>query len=212
LVIESRDLCQQRIRRPANATVDILLAHYYIKGVMSSGKLITDYQFELVEDHHHPGSGNYSVRVVIPDDISGVFPYLNAVLDDPRYDYTNNVVIGSKNKIRYAFRPHEIHVAVLADRSNVSDISKEAVDLVNQTWKDRDHITPSLRERKLPPVYVIYKSLPQTANCKKCGYPTCLAFAAALRSGEARLEQCPLLLEPEYNKSKEQIITLFSAD
>jgi ArsR family metal-binding transcriptional regulator len=212
LVIESKDLCQWRIRRPANATVDILLPYYYIKDAMSSGKLITDYQFELVEDHHHPGSGNYSVRVIIPGDISGVFPYLNAVLDDPWYDYNNHVVIGSKNKIRYAFRPHEIHVAVLADRSNVSDISKEAVDLVNQTWKNRDHITPRLRERKIPPVYDIYKCLPQTANCKKCGYLTCLAFAAALRSGEARLDQCPLLLEPEHSKNRKYIISLFSAD
>ena len=178
---------------------------------MSSSKPITDYQFELVEDHHHPGSGNYSVRVVIPDDISGVFPYLNAVLDDSWYDHNNNVLIGSKDKIRYAFRPHEIHVAALADRSNVSDISKKAVDLVNQTWKDRDHITPSLRERKLPPAYDIYKSLPQT-NCKKCGYPTCLAFAAALRSGKARLEECPLLLEPEHDKNREYIIGLFPAD
>lgn len=179
---------------------------------MSSSKLIADYQFELVEDHHHPGSGNYSVRVVIPDDISGVFPYLNAVLDDPWYDYNNHVLIGSKDKIRYAFRPHEIHVAVLADRSNVSDISKKAVDLANQTWKNRDHITPSSRERKLPPAYDIYKSLPQTTNCKKCGYPTCLAFAAALRSGKATLEQCPLLLEPEYVKNREHISSLFSAD
>jgi ArsR family metal-binding transcriptional regulator len=191
--------------------IDFLLARYYFRDVMTAGKLITDYQFELVEDHHHPGSGNYSVRVMVPDDIRGILPYLNTVLDDPWYDYTNHVLIGSKNGIRYAFRPHEIHVAVLADRSNVSDISKEAVDLVNQTWKDRDHITPSLRERKLPPVYDIYKSLPQN-NCTKCGYPTCLAFAGALRSGEARLEQCPLLLEPEYTKSKEHIITLFSAD
>ena len=178
---------------------------------MISSTLITDYQFDLVEDHHHPGSGDYSVRVTVPDDISAIFPYLNTVLDDPWYNYHNNVLIGSKNKIRYAFRPHEIHVAVRADRSNASDICKAAVDLVNQTWKDRDHITPSLRERKLPPVYDIYQSLPKT-NCKKCGYPTCLAFAAALRSGEASLEQCPLLLEPEYAQNREQIIALFSAD
>ena len=191
--------------------IAIFLARYYFRDVMTSSKLITDYKFELVEDHHHPGSGNYSVRVTVLEDISGVFPYLNTVLDDPWYDDANHVLIGSKNNIRYAFRPHEIRVAVLADRSNVSDISEEAVDLVNQTWEDHDHITPSLRERKLPPVYDIYKSLPQT-NCKKCGYPTCLAFAAALRSGEASLEQCPLLFEPEYAKNREQIIALFSAD
>jgi ArsR family metal-binding transcriptional regulator len=178
---------------------------------MSYSKLITDYQFELVEDHHQPGSGNYSVCVMVRDDISGVFPYLNTILDNPWCDYTSCILIGSRNKIRYAFRAHEIRVAVLADRSNVSDISKEAVDLVNETWKNHDDITPSFRKRKLPQAYDIYKSLPQT-NCKKCGYATCVAFATALRSGEARLKQCPLLIEPEYAKNRENIIKLFSGD
>jgi len=178
---------------------------------MTSSDLITNYQFELVEDHHHPGSGNYSVRIILPGDISEVFPFLNTVLDDTRYDPQNYVLIGSRSKVRYAFRPHEIRVAVRADRSNVSNISKEAIDLVNQTWKERNNITPSLIERKLPPVYDIFKSLPRT-NCKKCGYPTCLAFASALRSGEARLEQCSLLLQPEYSSNRKEIIALLSID
>ncbi len=179
--------------------------------MMTSDKLINEYKFELVEDHHHPGSGNYSVRVKLSDDISTVFPYLNTLLDDTWYDYKNRILIGSRNKTRHAFRPREIHVAVLADRSNVADIAGEAVDFVNKAWKEHDHIVPSLIQRKLPAVYEIYKFLPQT-NCKKCGYPTCLAFASALRSGEVKLEQCPLLLEPEYSRNKEHIISLFSAD
>jgi len=36
----------------------------------------------------------------------------------------------------------------------------------------------------------IYKHLPKT-NCKECGSPTCLAFAMALASGKASLEDCP---------------------
>jgi ArsR family metal-binding transcriptional regulator len=190
--------------------VDILVARSYIIPMMPN-KLISNYQFELVEDHHHPGSGNYSVRVILPGDISAVFPYLNTVLDDPWYDHTNHVLIGSRNKIRYAFRPYEIRIAVLADRSNVSDISREAVDFVNQTWETRVHLTPRLRERKIPPVYDIYKLLPRT-NCGKCGYLTCLAFAAALCAGEVKLEQCPLLLQSEYSRNRERIIALFSDD
>ena len=178
---------------------------------MVSNNLITNYQFELVEDHHHPGSGNYSVRIILPGDISKVFPYLNTMLDDTKYDPQNCILIGSRNKVRYAFRPHEIRVAVRADRSNVSNISEEAVSLVNQTWKERDNITPSVIERKLPPVYDIFRLLPGT-NCKKCGYPTCLAFAAALRSGEAKLEQCILLLQPEYSSNRENIIDLLSIE
>jgi len=36
----------------------------------------------------------------------------------------------------------------------------------------------------------IYKLLPKT-NCKKCGYPTCLAFAMKLAAGKADVESCP---------------------
>jgi len=36
----------------------------------------------------------------------------------------------------------------------------------------------------------IFKLLPKT-NCKECGVPTCMAFAMALASGKATLEQCP---------------------
>ncbi len=36
----------------------------------------------------------------------------------------------------------------------------------------------------------IYKFLPKT-NCKKCGFPTCLAFAMALAQKKASLDKCP---------------------
>lgn len=36
----------------------------------------------------------------------------------------------------------------------------------------------------------IYKQLPKT-NCKKCGFPTCLAFAMALSQKKTSLDKCP---------------------
>lgn len=36
----------------------------------------------------------------------------------------------------------------------------------------------------------IFKHLPKT-NCKKCDFPTCLAFAMALANGKASLDACP---------------------
>jgi CO dehydrogenase/acetyl-CoA synthase gamma subunit (corrinoid Fe-S protein) len=40
----------------------------------------------------------------------------------------------------------------------------------------------------------LYKLLPQT-NCRKCGLPSCLAFAAAVIKGDKRLEACPHLTQ-----------------
>ena len=36
----------------------------------------------------------------------------------------------------------------------------------------------------------IFKLLPKT-NCKKCGFPTCLAFAMKLASNQVALDACP---------------------
>ena len=36
----------------------------------------------------------------------------------------------------------------------------------------------------------IFKHLPKT-NCKKCGHPTCLAFAMKLAAKQASLDSCP---------------------
>ena len=40
----------------------------------------------------------------------------------------------------------------------------------------------------------IFKLLPKT-NCKKCGKPTCLAFAMALAQKKAQLDECPYASE-----------------
>ncbi len=176
----------------------------------SMAKLISNYKYELIEDHHSFGSGRYSLVVILPDDISAVFPYLNSVLDDTRYYPEDKILIGMSNKQGYAFRPHEIRIAVLVDAASASCIAGEAVELVNRVWEDRDHIIPSVRERKLPAAFDIYRLLPKS-NCKKCG-STCLAFAAKLRSSQARLEQCPLLSQPEHADSRERIVALFALD
>jgi ArsR family metal-binding transcriptional regulator len=174
-------------------------------------ELITDYRFELVEDHHSAGSGRYGVRVLLPADISACFPYLNTVLDDPVYDHENGILIGSEGRGRYAFRPHEIQAGMVADSAEAPPLAEAVVRLVNRVWRERDGIRPSLRERKLPTVYGVYKLLPGT-NCRECGYPTCLACAADMRNKAVPPEKCPPLSRPEYADNRAQILELFSSD
>ncbi len=54
-----------------------------------------------------------------------------------------------------------------------------------------------------PNALEIYKLLPRK-NCRKCGV-TCMEFAVKLLKGEAKLEDCPLLLQPEYKGSYEKL-------
>jgi ArsR family metal-binding transcriptional regulator len=176
----------------------------------SPNKLITEYSFELVEDHHSHGSGRYGARVILPVDISASFPYLNAILEDSIYDHENSILIGFYKRRRYAFRPHEIQAGMVADPSEAPSVVEEAVAMVNQVWSEHERITPSYRERKLPTVYDIYRQLPGT-NCRECGYTTCLACAADIRNGVIPPDKCPLLSKPEYAQNMEEIRTLFTS-
>ncbi|MEJ2276669.1 MAG: (Fe-S)-binding protein [Candidatus Lokiarchaeota archaeon] len=47
----------------------------------------------------------------------------------------------------------------------------------------------------------LYKYLPQT-NCKKCGKPTCMAFALDLLKGNVEIKDCTPLVEKEKYKKK----------
>jgi acetyl-CoA decarbonylase/synthase complex subunit gamma len=48
----------------------------------------------------------------------------------------------------------------------------------------------------------IFKLLPKT-NCKKCGFPTCLAFAMALAQGKTEIGKCPDISEEAKSKLSE---------
>jgi ArsR family metal-binding transcriptional regulator len=170
-------------------------------------KLITDYEFQLSEAPCFPGSAFFFVQVTLHDDISAVFPYLNSVFEETLYDPENQILIGSENDRRHAFRPNEIKVSGVADYTQARQIAGEVVERVNRVWQQRAGITPSYTERKLPTVIDIYQLLPKT-NCKKCGYLTCLAYAADLRNGIVSLEQCPPLSQPEYSENRDRLLSL----
>ena len=177
---------------------------------MKMDELIADYDFQLDEAPCAPGWALYSVKIILPGDISAVFPYLNAILDDTLYDQENHILIGSENDRRYAYRSNEIRVAGVADYAQARQVAGEVVDEVNRVWQERGNITPSFAERKLPMVIDIYRILPKT-NCKQCGYATCLAYADDLRNGIAQLEQCLPLSEPERAENRGQILNLLSS-
>jgi ArsR family metal-binding transcriptional regulator len=175
------------------------------------GKLITNYEYERVPNPHDFGSLRYGLKIILLNDISQVFPYLNTVLDDTLYDHENRILIGIHRKQRYAFRPNEIQIASANDPSTIMHQIEDVINLINRTWDDHDRMKPCTKERSTPAVYDIFKLLPKS-NCRECGYPTCLAFAAELRKDTALLENCPPLSQTENEKAKRDIVSLFSLD
>ncbi len=174
-------------------------------------ELIKHWDYELSEPPCAPGSGRYGVKIALPDDISTVFPYLNAIMEDTLYDHENKVLIGREGSYMYALRENEIQVSGVDEIAQAPMVVKAAIELVNRVWRVRDTIKPRFTERKLPTAIDIYRYLPKT-NCRQCGYATCLVFAAELRQRKCLLEQCPLLSQPKNATQSGAISKLFAEE
>ncbi|MFC2021069.1 (Fe-S)-binding protein [Chloroflexota bacterium] len=168
-------------------------------------RIIDEYDIKLIEAGCAPGSARYGALLSFEKDISAVLPYLNAVTDNPRYDHDNRILILRESDQAYAIRPNEIRIARADNWQQAQELAAGIVAKINTTWQERDSIKPRLSERKIPAVINIFKLLPKT-NCKECGYPTCLAFAADLCQGKVFLENCP----PLSGEGKEKILALFA--
>jgi len=57
----------------------------------------------------------------------------------------------------------------------------------------------------------LYQFLPKT-NCKKCGKPTCMAFALDLMQGKVKINDCTPLLEPKYKKQYDMLKELLGTE
>ncbi len=55
--------------------------------------------------------------------------------------------------------------------------------------------------------FTLHKLLPET-DCGSCGKRNCLAFAIDLAKGKSKLEQCPVLEQPEYVADRQSLAKL----
>jgi ArsR family metal-binding transcriptional regulator len=143
-------------------------------------------------------------------DISEVMPYLNATVRGAVY--TPNIPTlgfqqGHRMVTLYGTRLAVGKTDEIVDTWRTMALVK---DLVNGTWIQRDNIEPCMEARSRPQPLEIYKRLPGT-NCRECGEPTCMAFAARLARGEAALGECPHIYLAEYEEKRTALLTLFPA-
>ena len=171
--------------------------------------LIRNYEVEIVEPGCSPGSGRWGILIAVPDDISAVFPYLNTVYNNTIYDHQNKILIIRDQNQAFALRDKEIRIARVEDPLQARKTAGELIEKINRVWRDKDTITPRFTDKKRVVVIDIYKLLPKT-NCRKCGYLTCLAFAADLRQGTARIDYCPPLVQAENIENRQKLEALFA--
>lgn len=131
------------------------------------------------------------------EDVSPVFPYLNAVVPNLMYNPATNSVTIKRGERILTFYPDG---AVMAKVDGAEDALAQLQwfqDLCNEVWRRRAEITPCYERRNLIGPLEAYRLLPRL-NCGDCGKPTCMAFAAALLQGDLSPGDCPHLWEDRF--------------
>lgn len=149
------------------------------------------------------------VKVDLTDDISGVLPYLNATIKGAVYNPGGPSLTFYKETKMITLMPRAINMAQVPDEEDAKRTLEWLKDLINDIWQKRSEITPLYERRELS-ARAIADRLPGS-NCKKCGLPTCFAFAMNVIKGKKKLKDCLLLALPEHKERREALEGILKA-
>ena len=143
------------------------------------------------------------------DDISPVFPYLNAIIANLMYTPAVNSVTIKRGERILTFYPRVAKMAKVAGTEDATTQLNWFKELCNDTWRRREEITPLYERRKLLGWLDVYRLLPGL-NCGECGEAACTAFAVGLLTDRHQLPECPRLREEPYAEGGRRLAELLS--
>jgi len=156
--------------------------------------LLNGYQMEIF----NPTCNSYfqSVHCIahLDEDVSEALPYLNAVLGGDTYIKDPPSITFKMHGKLVTVHGRKIAVNALKDAAEAKNILDWLKKEINEAWDNRASIVPKFDGKAKPHVLTIYRLLPRL-NCKDCGQPTCMAFAALAAEGAKGARDCGRLNE-----------------
>ncbi len=169
-----------------------------------------DYDLHLEAPACEPGAEYWNATARFEEEISAVFPYLNAQWKDAIYNPAAGQITFRFEDHAVALKPHEITISNLPDRDTATIQLEKIIAAINRIWMDRENLTPLHTARRRLVAMEIYRLLPQT-NCKACGRPSCFVFAGQLTVGEAEAKECiPLFDEPQHAEKRQALLNMLA--
>ncbi len=152
------------------------------------------------------------IRVIaeVSGEIHEVFPYLNAVLKGCIYNHPANTLTIRKDQKLITLHALHITLAKIEDEKEAEDILRWLENLINDTYENRAKIEPNYSMAAELKALDIFKLLPGT-NCRKCGEPTCLAFAVKLVGRDIEIRKCDPLFSEKYLEKQKVLVELLQA-
>ncbi len=156
----------------------------------------------------HPGEAEIiTASADCTDDISEVFPYLNAIMKGTIYDPKNKTFHFKLGGHGITLHAKKLLIAGLEDKKDAEKALEHLKSVINRTYDKRHEIEPNYKTRAQLNALGVYKLLPRT-NCGKCDQPACMGFAAKLIAEETSLERCTPLFTDEYADAREQLLAM----
>ena len=142
----------------------------------------------------------------LDEDVGVVIPYVNAALGGDVFIKDPPSVTFNMHGKLLTVHGRKIAVNALRDEAEAHSILEWLKKEINETWRNRESIVPRYESAKKAHPLTIYKLLPRT-NCKACGQPTCLAFAALAATGARGAADCVPLQEDARSKLHDYLST-----
>jgi ArsR family metal-binding transcriptional regulator len=154
--------------------------------------LLQSYRKEMFRPECNPSFQSLHCHAHLEQDVGPALPYLNAVLGGFEYfSDPPSLTLRVQGKI-IGVHPRLIAINALKDEDEADKILAWLMREINQAWQDRQNIEPCYQGQPRPQLLEILKLLPR-GNCKKCGQPTCMVFAAQAMEGGKGAGDCPEL-------------------
>ncbi len=152
------------------------------------------------------------IRVIaeISDEIHEVFPYLNTILKGCIFNHPALTLTIKKDGKLFTLHAHHITLAKIEDEKEAEEILGWLKDLINETYEKRERIEPNFSMAAELKALDIFKLLPGT-NCKKCGEPSCLAFAVKLVGRDIGITKCDPLFSEKFQEKRNVLLDLLHA-
>jgi ArsR family metal-binding transcriptional regulator len=163
--------------------------------------LLKSYTKEIFRPECNPSFQSLHCIARLDEDIGEVLPYINATLGGFEYMKAPPGVTFRVHGKLITVHAREIAVNALKDEEEADKILEWLKREINNAWEKRDEIEPSYEGAPKPKIIEILKLLPKS-NCRECGQPTCMVFAARVAEGAKTAEDCPYLIEENHRKLK----------
>ncbi len=146
-------------------------------------------------DADAPGAKIWSASFRLDQDVRQLFPYINCALDEAVYYEKPEHVRFLFEGYRCFLYPEVVAAHFFESKLVAKEFIVSLMGFLNDIYNQRETIRPNFDQIKQVPITEILKILPKT-NCQKCGYLTCMAFAAGVTRGRVMADKCPCLISP----------------